>query len=68
MEKMKFLANHAVGYFQKMYKKYFLCLNMILLNSYAIFKTICKDRAFHVLKQKLSEEIIEQNIQKIKTH
>ena len=33
---------------------------MILLNSYIIFKNNKKDRAFHVYKQKLMEEIIEK--------
>jgi hypothetical protein len=40
---------------------------MILLNSYVIFKTIHEDRAFHVFKQKLTEEIIQKYIKKIKT-
>lgn len=56
--------------YQKVYKKVvFHCLDMILLREqcYAIFKTIHKDRACHVFKQKFAEEIIEKHIKKVET-
>ncbi|XP_066602489.1 piggyBac transposable element-derived protein 4-like [Prorops nasuta] len=60
---------HTMRRYHKVYKKeFFYCLDMILLNSYIVYKTIYKDRAFHVFKQKLAEEILEKNIPKINTH
>ncbi|XP_066596503.1 piggyBac transposable element-derived protein 4-like [Prorops nasuta] len=59
---------HTMRRYHKVYKKeFFYCLDMILLNSYIVYKTIYKDRTFHVFKQKLAEEILEKNIPKINT-
>ncbi|XP_024943848.1 piggyBac transposable element-derived protein 4 [Cephus cinctus] len=41
-------------------------LNMMLLNSYVLFKNHKKDQAFHVYKQLLAEEIIRQYLPNIK--
>lgn len=52
---------HIMRRYKKAYKKiFFYFIDMILLNSYIIFKNSKKDRAFHVYKQKLAEEIIEK--------
>nr|XP_031847633.1 piggyBac transposable element-derived protein 4-like [Nomia melanderi] len=50
---------HIMRRNQKAYKKiFFYCIDMMLLNSYILFKNNTTDRAFHVYKQKLAEEII----------
>lgn len=57
---------HIMRRYHKAYKKiFFYCVDMKLLNSYIIFKNIYEDRAFHVFKQKLVEEIIANNIGKL---
>lgn len=52
---------HTMRRSKKAYKKiFFYFIDMMLLNSYVIFKQNKKDRAFHVYKQKLAEEIIQR--------
>lgn len=47
------------------YKKiFFYFIDMMLQNSYIIFKNNKKDRAFHVYKQRLAEEMIEKYLAK----
>ncbi|XP_014486867.1 PREDICTED: piggyBac transposable element-derived protein 4-like isoform X2 [Dinoponera quadriceps] len=52
---------HTMRRCKKAYKNiFFYFIDMMLLNSYIIFKNNKKDRAFHVYKQKLAEEIVEK--------
>lgn len=58
---------HTMRRCKKAYKKiFFYFIDMMLLNSYVIFKNHKKDRAFHVYKQLLAEEIIGQYLPNIK--
>lgn len=53
--------------YQNVYEEKFLyCLDVSIFNNYVVSKAIYKDRAFHVFKQKLAEEMLEKNIRKIK--
>lgn len=57
---------HTIRRCKKAYKKiFFYFIDMMLLNSYIIFKNNKKDRAFHVFKQLLSEEIIDKYLPNI---
>lgn len=52
---------HTMRRCKKAYKKiYFYLIDMMLLNSYLIFSNHKKDRAFHIFKQQLGEEIISE--------
>lgn len=58
---------HTMRRCKKAYKKiFFYFIDMMLLNSYVIFKNHKKDRAFHVYKQKLAEEIIDKYLPNVK--
>lgn len=58
---------HTMRRNKKAYKKiFFYFIDMMLLNSYIIFKNHKKDRAFHVYKQLLAEEIIHKYLPNIK--
>ncbi|KAJ8894000.1 hypothetical protein PR048_006608 [Dryococelus australis] len=52
---------HVMRRYSKAYKKiFFYVVDMMLLNSYVLYKKLHgKDRTFHVFKQKLSEELLE---------
>ncbi|KAI4474221.1 hypothetical protein M0804_014960 [Polistes exclamans] len=57
---------HTVRRCKKAYKKmFFYFIDMMLLNTYVIFKNQKKDRAFHVFKQLLAEEIIDKYLPNI---
>lgn len=57
---------HTMRRCKKAYKKiFFYFIDMMLLNSYIIFKNHKKDRAFHVYKQLLAEEIIDKYLASI---
>lgn len=50
---------HTMQRCKKAYKKiFFYFVDMMLLNSYILFKNNKKDRAFHIYKQKLADAII----------
>jgi len=58
---------HTMRRCKKAYKKiFFYFIDMMLLNSYVLFKNYKKDRAFHVYKQKLVEEIIDKYLPNVK--
>ncbi|KAL6416433.1 hypothetical protein ACFW04_013479 [Cataglyphis niger] len=58
---------HTMRRNKKAYKKiFFYFVDMMLLNSYVIFKSHKKDRSFHVYKQLLAEEIINKYLPNIK--
>jgi predicted nucleic acid binding AN1-type Zn finger protein len=52
---------HTMRRCKKVYKKiFFYFIDMMLLNSYVVSKNHKKERAFHVFKQLLAEEIIDK--------
>ena len=58
---------HTMRRCKKAYKKiFFYLIDMMLLNSYVIFKNHKKDRVFHIFKQQLAEEIIGEYLPNIK--
>ncbi|XP_017754359.1 PREDICTED: piggyBac transposable element-derived protein 4-like [Eufriesea mexicana] len=58
---------HSMRRCREPYKQiFFYLIDMMLLNSYVIFKNHKRDRAFHVYKQKLAEEIIEKYLPNVK--
>ncbi|KAI4481910.1 hypothetical protein M0802_013850 [Mischocyttarus mexicanus] len=56
---------HTVRRCKKSYKKMFFYFIDMMLNTYVIFKNQKKDRAFHVFKQLLAEEIIDKYLPNI---
>ena len=58
---------HTLRRCKKAYMKiFFYLIDLLLLNSYVIFKNHKKDRAFHIFKQQLAGEIIGEYLLNIK--